>query len=257
MKYHYDLSVIVPSVRPENLNTVYEQLHHSCKKYNWEMIVSSPNSLPQSLENKPNIKHIRQFGHPSRSFHLGTKIADGKIICIIADDSRQFPDSLDKAMDLLLSKDLNSTIVQMRYREGENFSAGEFPMDYWHAYHHPDTRRPGANHSWKLSLTPMMSIELYNRLGGVDTLFDHVNFNMIDIGFRLQKLGGEVLLSSVEVMNCDFEPNRNPENSSVIDAYVNNDKDRFFEMWKDESRSFIIEENWKQSDPTWKRRKAK
>ncbi len=257
VKYHYDLSVIVPSVRPENLNIVYEHLHYSCKKYNWEMIVSSPKSLPVSLEDKLNIKHIRQFGHPSRSFHLGTKIADGKIICVIADDSHQYPDSLDKSMDLLLSKDLNNTIVQMRYREGVNFSASEFPLAYWHAYHHPDTRRPGVNHSWKLTLTPMMSLELYNKLGGVSCVYDHLNMNAIDLGFRHQKNGGEVLLSPIEVMNCNFEPNRTSENSAVIDAYVNNDKDRFYEAWKDQSRSVIIEEDWRESDPSWKRRKNK
>lgn len=255
MKYHYDLSVIVPGIRPQFWETVYDQATKACQKYSVEFIFSGPYPLSKTLQESLNVKYIKNFGSPSRAFHLGTRIADGRFISILADDCHVFSNNcIDRCLDLLLANNPDKDIVIQRYREGENFGAGEFPIGYWYAYYHGDTKQPGIDPSWALTLTPMMSLQRYNELGGIDCLYCHTNMNFLDLGFRAARSGSNVFLSPVEVMNCNFEPNRTPENSAVINAYVNNDRDRFYKMYADNSRPMVVEENWRECDPVWKRR---
>lgn len=210
--------------------------------------------MPSLLQMEKNIKFIKNFGNPSRAFCLGTKIADGKFIAILADDAHLIPDSIDKCVELLLLNNPDKDIICMKYCEGEHYNGKEPPIDFWSAGFHEDTRQPGIDKNWKLSLTPLMSLRYYNELGGIDCLFEHVNFNMIDLGFRAIRNGSKVLLSPTLVMNCDFEPDRNAENSCVMSAYYNNDRELFHKMYASNNRPIKIEENWIESDPVWKRR---
>jgi hypothetical protein len=69
------------------------------------------------------------------------------------------------------------------------------------------------------------------------------------------KNGSQIHLSNNLVMNCDFEPNRTAESHTVINAYENNDRDLFYKMYADHSRQIHIEENWREVEPIWKRKK--
>ena len=255
MKCAYDLSVVVPGIRNEHWETLRDHMKHACKKYSYEIIFSGPHALPESLQKELNVKYIKNYGNPSRAFHLGTRIADGRWVCILADDAHLYHDSIDKTLDLLNENNPDKDIAVLRYCEGEHHSGAEPPMGYWTAGYHGDTKQPGINPAWKLSLTPMVSLKYYNELGGIDCLYEHVNFNMIDFGFRATKNGSNILLSPTLVMNCDFEPNRTAESHSVINAYENNDRDLFFKMYADNNRSIKIEENWQVSEPVWKMKK--
>jgi hypothetical protein len=230
-------------------------MNHACKKYSYEMIFSGPYALPKSLQQDKHIKYIKNYGNPSRAFHLGTRIADGKAICILADDAHLYANSIDNALDLLNSNNPDKDIVILRYCEGENHSGAEPPMGYWTAGYHGDTKQPGIDPNWKLTLTPMLNLKYYNELGGIDCLYEHVNFNMLDFGFRAIKNGSQIHLSNNLVMNCDFEPNRTAESHTVINAYENNDRDLFYKMYADHSRQIHIEENWREVEPIWKRKK--
>jgi hypothetical protein len=256
MKNHYDLSMIVPGIRNDKWDIIFDHAVNACKRYSYEIIFSGPYAASDRLYKEKNVKVLKNYGNPSRAFHLGTRVADGKFICILADDAHLYPDSIDKCLDLLLSNDPEKDIVVERYCEGPGHSGAEPPMGYWTAGYHGDTKQPGVNPEWRLALTPLMSLKRYNELGGIDCQYHHVNFNMLDLGFRNIKDGGKIHLSPTLVMNCDFEPNRTPETSSVIKAYVSNDRDLFYKMYSDNNREVKIDlDNWRESDPIWSLRK--
>jgi hypothetical protein len=256
MKYNYDLSVIVPGIRTGSWDTLFEHMQHACKRYSYELIFSGPYPLTDKLQKEKHVKYIKNFGSPTRAYHLGTLLAEGRFLTHIADDSHLYPDSIDASIDLLLANNPDKDIISMRYVESPGHSSQGFDLSYWQSATHPDLHAPGVNKDWKISLVPLMALARYHELGGVDCGYEHTNLNMIELGYRNYKDGYKVLLSTTQVQNCDFELDRTIESHPVIAAFHANDRPRFWSDWKDDSRSIKIDiENWRESDVIWKRRK--
>ncbi len=256
MNYNYDLSVIVPGIRNEHWITLAEHMKAACKRYSYEMIFSGPYPLPEHLRKDPNVKYIKNFGSPTRALHLSTLISEGRFFTWLSDDAHLYPNSIDLSMDLLLANNPQKDIVCMRYTEGYQHSGGEFPPSYWVSGTHPDLHAPGVNREWKIPIVMLLALERYRDLGGFDHEYYHLNMNLHDFAFRAQRDGSQVHMSPTQVQNCDFEPNRTPENSPIIAAFWNNDRPLFWEQYKDkDSRPIRIDpENWRKSPPVWQLR---
>ena len=56
----YDLSIIVPSIRPHYWKRYYESVVNSCAKYNWEIVFVGPFCDQEILANN-TIKNVRYF----------------------------------------------------------------------------------------------------------------------------------------------------------------------------------------------------
>ena len=65
-----ELSIILPSIRPERLQKVYDSILKSTSA-EFELIIISPYPLPESLEKYKNIKYVRDFGNPTRCHNIG------------------------------------------------------------------------------------------------------------------------------------------------------------------------------------------
>lgn len=259
MHYNYQLSIILPGIRREFWSRMYDEIGNACKNYTWELIIVGPYALPQELQEKKNVKYIKDFGTPTRAFHLGTLISEGEFITWLSDDAFVYESSIDWAMDLLMSKDRDRDIICMRYSEGVNHSGQVPPEGYWTAHFHADLRVPGVASHWKIAPVMMLNSEYYRYMGGLDHGFEHLNMNVHDLAFRAQRNGSQIYLSPTLIMRCDFEPERTIENSPVIAAYHENDSRVFREMYdvpNPNCRPIRIDpENWKTSQVVWHRRK--
>jgi hypothetical protein len=259
MKNEYSLSIIIPGVRNERWELIYNQIKESCRKYSYEIIFVSPYPLPAFFLDKTNVKYLKDLSTPARALQLGSVIAEGQFMTWISDDALIEQDSLDLAIDLLLSKNAEKDIVGMRYTEGQNFSGQPFPDEYWESTYHGDTRLPGIDPSWKIPGVYLISLDYFRQMGGLDCRFEHANFNVHDLSFRSQRNGSNVYLSPSIFMRCDWDPNRNPHNSAVIAAYHYNDLPLFRQIYStkesaDNRQIFIDYSNWSQIPSIWHRR---
>lgn len=251
--HNYQVSIIVPGIRKENWNTVFEHCKFACKRYNYEIIFVSPYALPENLQKEKNVKYIKSFGSPAKCLHMGTLLAESEIFLWLSDDANLYTNSIDMAIDLLLSKNVSRDFVVVRYREGENFSGAEFGEEYYIAKTHTDLQHPGIPPETRVGCVLLLSLECYNYFG-FDCRFEHMNFNVIDFTIRAQKSGeSKLYFSPIPIMNCDFTPNRT-DSDPVIAAYIHNDKPLFYDMYKDNSRTHRIEHNWKDQEIVWRRR---
>lgn len=234
MHYNYKLSVIVPSIHPEALESLYEQTCRSVKKHSFEFIVSSPYALPSSLQKVPNVKCVKSFGSPAKSLALAHQISEGEFFTWIADDAAVKEDGLDECLDLLLSKRPYDDIISIRYRESVGRSLqSEFPLDYFRTHYHADLRQP-AIPDMNFALVMMLSQELYNKMGGIDCRYMHLNMQIIKFSIEAQiQNGSQLHLSPCEVMNCGFTDGRTVDNSPVIRAFWENDRGLFYDEYKD------------------------
>jgi hypothetical protein len=147
----------------------------------------------------------------------------------------------------------------MRYTEGEHHCGAEFAPSYWIAGTHPDLHAPGVNRDWKIPIVMLLSQKRYKELGGFDHEYHHLNMNLHDFAFRAQRDGSEVHMSPSQVQNCDWEPNRTPENSPIIAAFYKNDRPLFWKHYAEkDARPIVIDiENWRKSSPIWELGKFK
>lgn len=251
----YDLSIIMPGIRKEHWHKIWAQTQEACRRYSCELIIVSPYFLPPELQGDVRVKFIRDFGTPTRCFHLGTMMAEGRFLTWFSDDAWIYPNSLDESLDLLMSKNPEKDLVGMRYSEGENHSGQCPPDNYWITGTHADLRQPGIDPNYRVCGVLMLDSEYYQYMGGLDCKFHHINFNVHDFAIRAQNNGSKLYMSPNLIMNCDFESQRTPDNSPVIAAYFENDLPLFKKIYSNNSRPIRIDpDNWKESDPIWKKR---
>ena len=261
MKHNYDLSILVPGIRPENWNTLYEHTQNACKRYTWEMIFCGPYPLPAELQNVENIKYIKDYGSPTRALQLASRFAEGRFLTWEADDAHIYADSIDNAIDILLAHDPDKDIMGMRYCEGERHSGNEHthPIHYSYVSTHVDLQAPNVDRSWIAPGVVMMATDYWNWLGGVDCRYDHCNMNIYDLAFRAQRNGSKVILTPFLIMNCNWSPARNKDNSDVIAAFFENDRPLYWSSYSQPELPpiRIDPEGWRNADVVWKRRKPR
>ena len=114
-----EISVILPSIRPDRLPQFYESLQRSTQR-NFELIIVSPYPLPQELEKFKNIKFARDFGNPSRAQNIALLLCEAPVITWQADDAIMLEGSIDLHLDLLYSMGNDrKNVVVSKYKEGQ------------------------------------------------------------------------------------------------------------------------------------------
>lgn len=255
-----DLSICLPAIRPSYWDKLYESFKKACTKYDFEVIFISPYDLPESLKDKPNVKHLKSYATSVRAAMEGSLLCEGRLIAIPADDGVAFPYSFDKSIDLLYSSERKDAIV-LRYREGENMKGSSKPLEYWSVKGHAFLQEMGLPLNFNLFMQPMMSFEYFKEIGGWDCRFEHLAFAAHDLSYRIQRDGGVLHLSPLEVMNCDWiassHSDLSGDHAPVSDSHVQHDQPLFVEIYKTDagaSRTKIDFDNWKTCPDVWQRR---
>ena len=93
-----DISVIIPSIRPQNLVKVYDALAMACQRYTFEVIIPSPYIIPESLMVKGNVKFLHTYSNPTISFQMAALLADSEYIYNTTDDGLVQPNAIDDAL---------------------------------------------------------------------------------------------------------------------------------------------------------------
>jgi len=261
----YDLSIILPTVRPNinNLNKFIYGLERASKRYKWELIFVGPFILPDEIHKLYNVKYIKDFGCPSRALQIAAILAEGEYIAWTSDDSWIYENSLDVAIDYIASKN-DTDIMMLRYIEGANHMGNptDFGDFYWTAEYsfcrigtEADWKLKGINPDWKCGTCNLLNTKYFKWLGGLDCRFEHSNFNVHDLLFRSQKNGGKVYLSPEWFANTDWSGSRTPQNDAIVAAYFENDMPLFKQIYSDNNREIQISyDNWQQAEAVWHRK---
>ncbi len=253
----YDLSVVIPSIRVNNLPPLYNSLVESLGNYTFELIIVGPFYPSSAFDNLVNFKFIKDFGSVARCAQMGLLLAEGEFFCTNSDDALFQPNALKECLDLIKSKTEKDGII-LRYYEGVN-RVGKLPEDwYWHPRHHKDQQIPGILDEWLTAPVGLFNTQYAKSLGFLDTRFEQVNMNMHDFSFRLQKNGGKLYLSPSLVMACDWEPGYSGAHAPLEEAYHVNDGPLFKELYSkyDPDRIKIDLNNWMNSPSVWRRFKV-
>lgn len=249
----YDLSIVLPGIRPQNWENLYNSAVRSIGTYKFEMIAIGPYDPSESLKTKENFKFLKDFGSPSRCVQIGSTLAESRYMCWMSDDGSYQPQALGHCIQMFDDQLSSKDGMTLRYKEGEGDDM--YPDDYWRARHHADQRIPGIKEEYRIAPLGMYNTNHFRWIGGLDCSWEHINLCTHDLAFRIQNNGGKIVLSPSLVarfywswITSDAGP--------VQQAYFQNDAPLFKEMYsQDKSNRIQIDyDNWKNTPEKWKRR---
>jgi len=248
----------MPAIRTHNWLEFYESAKKACKRYTFEIVIVSPFDLPDELKGKENITLVMDYGNPSRCTQIANLKATGEFLYNCVDDGVFLEDSIDLALDYFKNNLTDSDVINMRYREAQGRTGGPLPLNFWDAHTHEELRLPGIKPEWKISLHFLMKRSHYLYLGGIDCQFEYSNHGIHDLMFRLQSLGGVIVDSQLEGLNCTHYMGRTGDHAPIHDAQVTHDSPIFKTMYLDpdaaKNRNKLNINNWTKCPEVWKRR---
>jgi hypothetical protein len=254
----YDVSILMPAIRTKSWLMLYGSLLNSCKRHTFELVLVSPFDLPDNMKQLENVKLIKDYGAPTRCAQIGAEHCEGRLMYHCVDDAIFLPDSIDLAIDFFDAHCGHKDVVNMRYREGTNYSGQTLPMQFWMAWAHDELRLPGIPQHYKISLHHMMNMEYFRELGGWDCQFEYINHPLHDLMFRVQADGGTLYDSPTDGTTCNHFIDKTGDHAPIFDAQTFSDKPIFDEMYSflnaAADRIHLDLDNWKDSPEVWVRR---
>ena len=264
------VSIILPSIRPENLEKFYKSAIESCKKYTFDIIIPSPYLIPESLMATGNVKFIHTYAAPTVACQLATLLCNSEYLYNTTDDGLLQPNAIDIAIDKFKSlSDID--IINMRYRENAldattleklpDFTGDSFPLEYWKVAYCSEYWKPGIDRDWQVAPHFLMKLKYFYFLGGYDCIFEYLNHALHDLIFRSQSHGSKITVLETDAFLCSHLPERTGDHGPIHDAQTGPDKRNFNEIYKDanapKNRIQLNYDNWKDYPSIWERRFGK
>ena len=241
------LSIIVPSIRPDNLERLYQSIFKSFSQP-FEMIVISP-YLRKILP--PEIKWIQSHRSPNACQQQGLMLATGGYITFAADDGIFLPGALDNALDMAEER----TIIVGKYLEGNNPHPDMNKEAYYKFGYHKAYQLKGVPADGLIFNCGIISRKFMLELGGYDAQnFQTTTIGHADLSIRAKKAGAEMVLMDSPLFKCSHEPGRSGSHAPVHNA-TKTDLKNFSKIYaKPNDRINIPLDNWEKTEPIWKER---
>lgn len=244
------LSVICPSIRTDNLPSMYDSVCESTSRP-FELIVVSPYPLPEQLKNKSNVKLIKDFGNPVRCSNLGLMFCEGELLTWNADDGTFLPGMIDKAIDAYEEMPANvKNVLITKYMEGTPVLQPESYFKLTNAY--PKT--PYIDTNWWIFNLVITRTEYFQNLGGWDCAYETLAVAHADMAVRAQRDG---CITKVFHDPIVFNTHGHSDHRPIEDAHNQNDIPLYTRVYSDPNcvhRRNIGPDNWKNSPRFWRRR---
>lgn len=250
------LSVLIPSIRPQNLQRLYDSIKSSFSG-EFEAIVIGPYGLPDSLKDVANVKFIESWQSPLAAQQHGLTQATGEYISWAADDGWYLPNSLDIAFELVKDKDYKA-VVMGKYQEGDRVNDHMEKDDYYILNNHDGSKCMFLpEHTYMLNCG-ILSRQILLELGG----WDAKNFwtcppGYNDLAIRLQKYGCEFIIQQPLMFACTHLPGLMGDHAPIHNVQTLRDEPMFKEIWNHpyfSKRLAINIDNWKQAPEIWENR---
>lgn len=248
---NYKLSVLVPSIRPQNLKKLYDSIVTSCS-YPFEMIVVGPYNLPEELSGYENIVSIQSFRSPLAAQQQALCIAKGEMVTYAADDGYFLPGVLDKSFELLSGKNYKSLITG-KYQEGSRVNDNMEKDEYYILNNHVQSSGFFIPPYTYMLNVAVISRKLLLEVGGWDCQFQSCPIGYNDLAIRLKKYSCEIIMQEGIMFECSHLPGIQGDHFAVHISQTCDDEPLFKEMYsKDWVRVAVYLENWKWTSERWK-----
>ena len=261
-----DVSIILPSIRPQFLETFYASALDACKNHSFEIVIPTPFDVPDEIKRRDNVKVIKTHAAPTVAKQMAIQLCNSEFLYNITDDGFIMPDSIDKALELHKTALGEKDILNMIYAEGVLDPVTlqplreiyPYPDHYWHSWNCPGLRIPGVNQNWKICMHFFMKLDYFYELGGFDCRWEYSVHAIYDLMFRVQAAGGKIIETPFIASAFTHYPGHSYDHGPIHDAQLGPDTVLFNEIYTNENaaieRKVIDYNNWKTQPDVWARR---
>ena len=258
------LSIFMAAIRVSKWKALYDSVPRITSIKDFELVLVGPHDLPPELKEIPNVRHIKDYGCPSRCYQLGLLNSQGEYVLYAADDGVFSPTmAIDKAFDSRPKHDKG--VVSLKYvegkvtgRRGRRSVARQNSDAFWCInYHKTLTICPYINASYYMIMTGLVRRDYLVELGGFDCRFENPGIGAVDLAVRLQNDGAEVVLGEKFM---DIENDVSSEHAPIANSQNEHDYPLFIKTYSEKSgatRSNIDFDNWNDAPAVWGRRFGK
>ena len=252
-----EISIIMPAIRPERWDKVYDSIVESTKR-TFELIIVGPYPLTPYLQDKRNVKYVKDYGSPMRASNIGAMLCEGKLIMWSADDGLFNKNALDENIDLLYSMPYDvKNVVVAKYVEGEGHTGTDPHGDDYYKLCNAYPRSPYIPADWWIFNVAVMYREFFDALGAWNCEFQACPLGHADMAVRAQRAGSKVVMSNSPMLNCDHMPNGSGDHMPIVIAQLQEDNPVYINLYSKPLESSPISMNmmnWKNSPMVWKKR---
>ena len=170
-----ELSIILPSIRPDRLEKLYDSILTSAER-TFELIIVGPYPLPEKLSELKNVKYVKDFGSPVRASNIAASLCEGEVYTWFADDCILFENSLDKCLDEYRAMGTdNKNVLVAKYYEGQEGSTERETLqpDSYFRVNGTPAGSPHLPDDWWLFNVAIMHRSFFDSLGAWDCSFEH------------------------------------------------------------------------------------
>jgi hypothetical protein len=253
------LSIILPAIRQERWNNLYDSIEKACKKYTFELIICGPLPLTGKLQALPNVKYVKDLGSPMRASNIAAMLCEGQLVTWIADDAMLAEDSLDNNIDLLYSMGGDyKNCVMIKYSEGKSGTAKSVLPDSYFFINNSGNYSQYLNNNWLLFNHVLMYRQFFDELGGWDCSFEACPMGHNDFAIRAQFLGAKVIISPHACLDCDHMEGGTGDHMPIYKCQTFSDEPKYQMRYRNpnwvQQPMKIPMDNWKKSPAIWTRR---
>ena len=263
----YDFSVFLAAIRPQNWMALYDSLKVSTQR-EFELIFVGPYGLPEEMKDLPNVKHIEDWGCPTRCYQIGLLACTAPYVLFVADDGLFVNNgAIDTAFRVLDSDPIQAVtphkknVISFRYHEGsKRTDRGPSSKNYWYMRKQKVLKdMPYIPKNCLMLMCALIDREYMLELGGWDCRFNHVGLGCPDLAVRMQIDGANVMLGEFFM---EFGHLHGPvgDHSPIHYSHSENDEPLFKSIWTQPNcmnRIKIDVNNWKNVPEVWERRFGK
>lgn len=249
------LSILMPAIRPERWDSLFQSIVGSLESgTNFELILVSPNRLPESLVGLVNIKYITDFGSPTRCFNIALEAAEGKYVTWGADDGTYLPGALKKVLLKLEEGNDEKQVIALTQVEDRHV----YDKDFCRINKHDQLSSPHIKDHYVLFPTAVMHTKFMQDVGGLDCQFQGHAMAHIDFAIRAQELGAKVEFEPNLCLQLTHMMGPSGDHGPIHYSQIQEDEPRFKVVYSVDNTerihklatpSFIS--NWKQQEDVW------
>ena len=275
----FDLTVLIPGIRPHNWQKLYDSIGESTTK-SFEAIFIGPfKSLEDAGVPKLELHHVtflEDWGTPIKCQQRALTHSQGEWITWAADDGIFLPGALDIGFNILdeYEGSTHKTIILGKYYEGNNPTAyddirnmsvdGYYVLNHHH-FHVPGLPTDPNEFPWLPKPSFLLNVGLVTRqvleeVGGWDAeKFEVCPLAYNDCSVRLLKHGCSFIMQQELMYQCSHLPNDQGDHGPVHFAQIEHDEEAFINLYThpDHEHRLVIDiDNWKSVADKWDRRFA-
>ena len=269
------LSIIVPTIRPENLRALHESTANAINgRYEWEMVAIGPRNENSFGFVSYTERFLQDDGSPCHCQQRALLHCQGDYVTWAADDGIWLPGSLDR--------DWDDDAILCKYMEGrpnwdddrwqgmdpklrrdvQSYSRGEVGLNpdmvaldsFWTIGYHKGAQVSGASPDSQLLCLGIIKRSLLLDVGGWDEGYETAAQATVDLGLRLQACGTKFTLWSSIVQALGYDPKAE---RTALNAAYDADMQRYKILWEGGSRGRLPIGPDADKPQQWARRVAK